>query len=110
MERDIRIPKPMYTCEFLLIVADELSPRRGNYIPKRYVDMAGGQADGRRACHHQRRSDGVCRRKPELLAEFARNRFARMLGWLDVASWRKPELRTPVIYEKDLASVNDGKV
>lgn len=110
MKRYIRIPKPTYTREFLLIVADGLSPSGRNDIPKRYVDMAGGQTDGRRACDHQRGGDGVCRRKPELLAEFARNCFTRVLAWLDVASCRKPELRTPVIYEKDFASVNYGKV
>jgi hypothetical protein len=110
IERYIRIPKPTYAREFLLIVADELSPRGRNDIPKRYVDMAGGQADGRRACDHQRRGDGVCRSKSELLAEFARNCFARVFVWFDVASRRKPELGILVIYEKDFASVNDGKV
>jgi hypothetical protein len=31
-----------------------------------------------------------------------------MLPWLDVASGREPELRTFVVYEKDVASVNNG--
>jgi hypothetical protein len=34
MERYIRILKPTYTREFLLIVADDLSPRGLNDIPK----------------------------------------------------------------------------
>jgi hypothetical protein len=110
MERNIRIPKPTDTREFLLIVADELSPRSRNHIPKRYVDMAGSQTYGRSACDHQRRSNDVWRDKPELLTEFACNCCTRVLARLDMASGRKPELRVPVIYEKNLAVVNHGKI
>jgi hypothetical protein len=98
MERHIRILKPAYISEFVLIVVDALGPRGRDDVPKGYVNVAGGEADGRRACDHQRFCDVMSSNKPEFLAELARHCIPRMFPWFHMASGRKPELRTLVIY------------
>jgi len=110
MERHIRIPKPAYTSEFVLIVVDALGPRGSDDVPKRYVNVARGEADGRRACDHQRFCDVMSSNEPKFLAELAHNCIARVFPWLHVASGREPELRAFVIHEKNFAAVNDSEV
>ena len=110
MERHLRIAEPAYIRELLLIVVDALTPRGLDDVPQRYVNVPRSEADRRSACDHQRLGDVMLSRKIELLAELARYCFSGMFLWLDVASGWKPELRTFVIYEKDVASVNHSKV
>jgi hypothetical protein len=110
MERHIGIAKPAYIREFLLIVVDALIARGRDDVPQRYVNMAGSESDGRSACDHQGFSDVMPSNKTELLAKLARYCFSGMFLRLDVASGWEPELRSFVIYEKDVASVNYGKI
>src|SRR5258707_13554065 len=110
MERHIRIPKPAYTSEFVLIVVDALGPRGCDDVPKRYVNMTSGETNRRRARHHQRLRNVVCRNKPKFLAELAHYCIARAFPWLHVASGREPELRAFVIYEKNSAAVKHIEV
>ena len=56
-QRHIRIRKPLYTREFLVIENDLLIVRGRDDIPQRYITMARGEADGRSACDHQWFSD-----------------------------------------------------
>jgi hypothetical protein len=99
MERHIRIPKPAYTSEFVLIVADSLSAGSRNDIPQRYINVTGSKADGRRACDHQRLSDVMSGSKPELLKKLALHCFSGIFLWFDMASGREPELRVFVIHK-----------
>jgi hypothetical protein len=110
MERHIRIAEPAYIREFLLIVVDALTPRGLDDVPQRYVNVARSETDGRSACDHQRFCDVMLGSKTELLAKLARYRCSGMFLRLDVASGWEPELRSFVIYEKDVASVNYSKV
>ena len=110
MERHVRITKPVYAREFLLIILDALSPRGRDDVPQRYVNVAGSETDGPSACEHQRFSDVVFRNKAEFLAQLARYRFSGVFLRLNVTSWWEPELRIFVIYEQDVVSINYGKV
>ena len=111
MERHIRIAKPGYTLEFLLIVADVLSPKSRDDVPQRYINVARGETDG--VVVHvtiKGSSDIMPGSEPEFLKEFALYCLSRMFIWLDVASRWEPELRTFVIHKEDLASVNNGEI
>jgi hypothetical protein len=110
MEWDVRIAEPAYILEFLLIVVDALTSRSLDDVPQRYVNVAGSETDGRSARDHQWFSDVMLSDKTELLAKLARYRCSGMFLWLYVASGWEPELRSFVIYEKDVASVNYSKV
>ena len=110
MERHIRIPEPAYIREFLPIVVDALTPRSLDDVPQRYVNVARSETDGQSACDHQWFSDVMPSNKTELLAKLARYCFSGMFLRLDVASGWEPELRSFVIYEKDVASVNYCKI
>jgi hypothetical protein len=46
----------------------------------------------------------------KLLKELTPHGFSRVLPRLHMAARRQPELRASVINEKDIVSVNDGKV
>jgi hypothetical protein len=110
MERHVRIAEPAHIREFLLVVVDALTPRSLDDVPQRYVNVARSKTDGRSACDHQWFSDVMPSSKIELLAKLARYGFSGMFLWLDVASGREPELRRFMIHEKDVASVNHGKI
>jgi hypothetical protein len=98
-ERHIRIPKPLYTRELLLIEIDALIPLGADDIPQRYIYMAKGRTYGRCASNHQRFRDAMSRNKPQFLMEFARYSFSRVLARLDMTSGREPELCVFVVHE-----------
>jgi hypothetical protein len=72
--------------------------------------MPSGQTHRRRACDHQRLSDLMSGNNLELLKELTPHGFSRVLPRLYMATRRQPELRASVINEKNIVSVNDGKV
>jgi hypothetical protein len=110
MEWHIRIRKPAYTSQFVFVVSNGLSSSRRDYVPKRYVNVACGEADRCRARDHQWFCDIMRSNKPKFFTEFAPHRISRMFPRLNVASGREPELRTFVIHEQDFPAVDHGEI
>jgi len=110
MKRHIRISEPLNRREFLLIDLDALTPIDLEHIPQRHINMPGGQPYRRRARDHQGLGNLISGNNPKFLKEFAYHRFSRVLTRLNMATRRQPELRTFMIDEKNVVSINDGEI